>query len=207
MLILILIAGAFAFYIMNAEERERVMRHVRAAAEVLRVAALFFFAAARTFIPALRVRHPLARVTAVVLAAAMVFGIARFTRHTPSDVRPEIERLLAAESRITAIYDSATTQFKLGAMSADSLAQLIERRIKPELQVVKIRVMSLDDVPSEQMVLLTKAREYLRLRDESWQRRAEALRRRNMRALRQVETTERASLAALNEAVEAMKQL
>ena len=106
-----------------------------------------------------------------------------------------------------AIYDAAAAQFRRGTLDSESLARVIERKIKPELQGMRARVMSLDNVRSDQEPLLEKAREYLRLRDESWRLRAEALHRRDMKSLQRVELTERASLAALTAAAEAMKQL
>ena len=98
-------------------------------------------------------------------------------------------------------------QSRLGALDSESLARVIEQKIKPGLQDVRVRVMSLDNVRSDQAPFLEKAREYLRLRDESWRLRADALRRRDMKGLQKVELTERASLAALTAAAQAMKQL
>ena len=63
-----------------------------------------------------------------------------------------------------------------------------------------MRMLSLDDVQREQLVMLEKAKEYVRLREESWRLRAAALQKRDMAALRRVETTERVSLAALDAA-------
>ena len=64
-------------------------------------------------------------------------------------------------------------------------------------------MLSLEGVQREQAVALEKAKEYLRLREESWRLRAAALQQRDMAALRHVETTERVSLAALDAAVQA----
>jgi hypothetical protein len=204
LLLMILVAGGFVFYIMTEEERGRLLRIVREALILLRPVGFFLFCAARTFVPALRAGHRLARAAAVLILVVAVAGLAQLASTPPTDVRPEIERLVAVEARIASIYDKATTQFKLGTLSADALAQVIERRIKPELQVVRIRVMSLENVGSEQQALLAKAKEYLHLRGESWRLRADALHRRNMAALRKVESTERASLAALDAAAAAL---
>jgi len=204
MLFAVLVLGAFAFYIMNAEERERVYRVGRVAGARLRPVGFFFFCAMRTFIPALRARNRQAQTVAAMLGVVATIGVVQAIRTPPTDVRPEIERLVAAEARMTAIYDAATTQFKLGTLSADALAQVIERRIRPELQVVRIRVMSLENVGSEQQAPLAKAKEYLHLRGESWRLRVDALHRRNLAALRKVESTERASLAALAAAAAAL---
>ena len=204
LLLMILVAGGFAFYIMNEEERGRILRIVREVLILLRPVGFFLFCAARTFVPALRAGHRLARAVVVAILFLGVGGLAQLASKPPTDVRPEIERLVAVEARISSMYDRATTQFKLGTMSADALAQVIERKIKPELQVVRIRVMSLENVGSDQQPLLAKAKEYLHLRGESWRLRADALHRRNMAALRKVESTERASLAALAVAAAAL---
>jgi hypothetical protein len=66
-----------------------------------------------------------------------------------------------------------------------------------------MRILALENVQPEQLGMLAKAKEYLQLREESWRMRAAALQKRDMAALRRVETTERASLAALEEAAQA----
>ena len=207
MLLAVLVLAGFAFYIMNRDERVQLMGLVRIALVAGRRIGVLLVAGLRAFVRALRAKNRLAQAGALAMVLAAAVATVRTARTPPADVRPEIAQLLAAEARIASIYDAATTQFKLGALSADSLAQVIERRIKPELQVVRIRIMSLENVRSEQEFLLEKAKEYLRLRGESWRMRADALHRRNMTALRKVESTERASLAALDAAVDAMKRL
>ena len=207
MVIFLLLAGAFAFYIMNTEERNRVMRWIVAAGVVLRRLAVLLLAGLRAWGRAIHARNRLAQAAAIVLLFVASLGTIVLTRPGPVDVRPEIERLLAVESKTTAIYDAAAAQFRLGTLDNESLARLIERKIKPELQGVRVRVMSIDNIRSDQEPMLEKAREYLRLRDESWRLRAEALHRRDLKSLQKVELTERASLAALTAAAEGMKQL
>jgi hypothetical protein len=88
-------------------------------------------------------------------------------------------------------------QFKLGTVSAEGLAQVIESKIAPELQAMQSRLKTLGRVPPEHQPLLAGAEEYLRLRDESWRLRAAALHKSSMPALRKADTAERASLEAL----------
>ena len=83
-------------------------------------------------------------------------------------------------------------------MSAEALAQVIDRSIMPELQAARARLKALEGVPPEHQALVAGAEEYLRLRDESWRFRAEGLRRTNMLRLRQAENAERISLEALH---------
>ena len=90
------------------------------------------------------------------------------------------------------------TQFKLGTVKADALAQVIERKITPELHAMQARLKTLGRVPPEHQPLLASAEEYLKLRDESWRLRAAALHKSSMPALRKAESAERASLEALD---------
>ena len=94
------------------------------------------------------------------------------------------------------MYQTAVTQFKLGTVNAEALAQVIERKITPELQAMQARFKALGRVPPEHQPLVANAEEYLRLRDESWRLRAAALHKSSMPALRKAETAERASLQA-----------
>ena len=131
-----------------------------------------------------------ATVVVAIMSAVPLRGMA--------DVRPEIARVLEVEQRTAATYQAAVTQFKLGTVSPDGLAQVIERKVMPELQAMQTRLKALGRIPAEHQPLLAGAEEYLRLRDESWRLRAAALHKSSMPALRKAETAERASLEALD---------
>jgi hypothetical protein len=131
---------------------------------------------------------------AVTLVVAVVSAV---PLRGMADVRPEISRVLAVEESTASLYRGAVAQFKLGAVSADALAQVIERKITPELHAVQARLKTLGRVPPEHQPLVANAEEYLKLRDESWRLRAAALHKSSMPALRKAETAERASLEAL----------
>ena len=131
-----------------------------------------------------------ATVVIVVASAAPLRGIA--------DVRPEIARLVAAEDRTARAYWAAVDRFRSRQMTAEALAQLIERTIVPELKAAGIRLEGLDGVPPEHQRLVAGAEDYVRVREESWRLRAEGLRKTNMLELRQAENQERASLEALH---------
>jgi membrane associated rhomboid family serine protease len=92
------------------------------------------------------------------------------------DVRPEIQRLVGVENRTAESYRTGAAQFKKGRMTAENLAELIDRTIVPELQAADARINTLRGVPVEDAPRLADAREYLRLRSESWRLRAEGLR-------------------------------
>jgi hypothetical protein len=207
MFFFLLVLAGFAFYVMSTDERKRVLEWLRVASVVLRRVALMVLAGLRMFVQAIQAKNRVAQAIAIALMFAATVGAIQMLREPPTDVRPEIERLLAVESETTAIYDAAAAQFKHGTLDSESLARIIERKIKPQLQMVRVRVMALENVRSDHQQPLEKAREYLRLRDESWRLRADALHRRDMKSLQRVELTERASLAALSAAAAVMKEL
>jgi DMSO/TMAO reductase YedYZ molybdopterin-dependent catalytic subunit len=130
----------------------------------------------------------------VTLVVAAVFAV---PRRGYLDVKPEIARVVAFESRTAGAYDKAVEQFKLGGINADALAQVINGTILPELQSVRLRLKSLDRVPEQHQPIVASAEEYLRLRDESWRLRVEGLHARDMLTLRKADRTEGASLDVL----------
>lgn len=141
---------------------------------------------------------PLRRVvgaTAVALAAIVVWALP--LRGT-ANVRPEIERVIAVEQSTAGTYDAAVAKFRKGWVGAPALAQLIDQTIAPELQKARARIEALQHVPNEQQTLVATTDEFLKLRSESWRLRAEALRKTNMRALREADKREQASLEAFN---------
>jgi hypothetical protein len=204
MLLSLVVIGAFVLYVMNADERDRLRRRLLSLQVTVICLAAHGLDAGARLVRAFRARQFWARLAAAALMVIALASVAGWTLiRPPQDIRQEIEQLVSTETSITATYDTAVAQFRLGRMTAAALAQLIDRRIRPELHVVRMRVVSLEDVQHEQRPMLAKANEYLRLREESWQLRAAALHKRDMAALRRVETTERASLAALAQAVQA----
>jgi hypothetical protein len=114
------------------------------------------------------------------------------------DARPEVTRVLAVEDRTANDYASTVRQFKLGALKGEAVAQMIERRIEPELDQIDARLAALGRVPADQQALVAAAGEYVALRRESWQLRAKGFHKSNMRLLRDADEKERASLAALD---------
>ena len=206
MLLSLLVIGAFVLYVMNSDERDRLRRRLLSLqVALIRLTAQGLDAGAQ-FVRAFRARKVWARAAATVLMVTALTSVAGWTLiRPPQDIRGEIDKLITSEASITATYDTAVAQFKLGATTSRALAQLIDRRIRPELHVVRMRVLALENVQPDQLGMLDKAKEYLQLREESWQMRAAALQKRDMAALRRAETTERTSLAALEEAAQAAK--
>src|SRR6185369_6254866 len=73
---------------------------------------------------------------------------------------------------------TALEDYTEGRMTEQALAADIDRIIAPEIRYMSERLALVDRtmVPQEQRPLLAAAEEYLRLRDESWTLRANALR-------------------------------
>ncbi|HXW04280.1 MAG TPA: rhomboid family intramembrane serine protease [Vicinamibacterales bacterium] len=129
-------------------------------------------------------------------ALAAVLAVCAVPLRGLADVRPEIARVLALEEETTTAYRKAVDQFRLGAVPAEALAQLIDRTIMPELQAARSRLSALAGVPEEHRPIVARADEYLRLRGESWRLRADALHGASMTNLRKADAAERASLDA-----------
>jgi membrane associated rhomboid family serine protease len=143
-------------------------------------------------------RKPPALRTAAALASTLVITVAAaFPLRGFTDVKPELESLVAFETRSATLYEKAVEQFRLGGMSAEALAQVINRTILPDLQAANARINALDRVPSEHRSMIAAAAEYLRLRGESWRLRVEGLHTHSMPTLQKADRTERASLDVL----------
>jgi membrane associated rhomboid family serine protease len=121
-------------------------------------------------------------VGAVVAAACVLALMCGLTLRNIADVKPEINGVLATEERTVAAFQAAVEAFKKGRLRADALAQFVERTIVGDLQKADARLKALRNVPAEDQPLVTDAREYLRLRSESWHARAEAIRATNAEA-------------------------
>jgi hypothetical protein len=72
-------------------------------------------------------------------------------------------------------------------MTAEALASLIDAKISPALHEVDARLEALKRVPAEHQPVVADAREFLRLRSEGWQLRAEGLRKAHLAPARKQE--------------------
>jgi rhomboid protease GluP len=158
-------------------------------------------------------RKPAARPAAYTTAvAAAIVVVCAIPLRGITDVKPELERTVAAEDRIAETYQQAAERFRRNRMTAEALASLIDRTIIPELQVTDARLKALEAVPTEHQPLVADAEEYVRLRSESWRLRSEWLRkagrlpqrgtesalyRTNSKTIAQAEERERAALDTL----------
>jgi membrane associated rhomboid family serine protease len=140
---------------------------------------------------------PTRRELAIVIAGTLVVVAgSAIALGGVADVRPEIQRVIAIEDKTARAYQASVQQFRLGAIKAEALAQVIERSIVPELRAARLRLKAISGVPAEHQPLVAATDEYLRLRDESWRLRAEALNSHSMGMLEQADGAERASLDA-----------
>lgn len=158
-------------------------------------------------------RKPAARPAAYAMAATMVMAVlGALPLRGITDVKPELERTVAAEDRTAGTYQQAAEKFRRNKMTADALAQVIDRTIIPELNVTDARLKALEGVPKEHEPLVANAEEYVRLRSASWRLRSEWLRkagreasrgtesaqyRANSKTIAQAEQSERAALDVL----------
>ena len=168
-------------------------------------------------------REPEANQVGAIFAAACAIAITcALPLRNIADVKPEITGVLATEERTVLVFQTAHQAFKTGRMTAEGLARIAERTIVAQLQAADRRLEVLRNVPVENRPIVTDAREYLRLRTQSWRARAEAIRsanidptasangaadahsrlraearfRSNLAAMGNAETAERASLEA-----------
>ena len=116
-------------------------------------------------------------VAAAMAASAVIAVVCAMPLRNIADVKPEIARAIATEERTAGVYQSAFRSFRKGEITAETLAELAERTIMPELQAVGARLEALRNVPAEYQPLVSDAREFVRLRCQSWRLRADALRR------------------------------
>jgi membrane associated rhomboid family serine protease len=141
-------------------------------------------------------KPPIRRLS-IASAAALVLTIAAAVPiRGIADVRPELARVVEIEAKTAGAYQIAVERFRKGRMSANALADLVDKTIVPELQAMRTRLSEVNGVPDQHQPLVAAADEYLRLRDESWRQRSAALRKSSIPGLREADKTERASLDA-----------
>jgi membrane associated rhomboid family serine protease len=140
---------------------------------------------------------PPARRIAAVMSAVMVVALASTVPlRGITDARPEVDRVISGEEQMAGMYRTAVVRFNEGRIPAGALTRLIDRQIVPEVRTARARLAALTGVPREHRQMVVAAEEYLRLREESWRLRSEALQTTNMATLRKADRTEWDSLEA-----------
>jgi membrane associated rhomboid family serine protease len=148
----------------------------------------------------LRTRKPTAQRLAIVTSATVAIAAAAYVPLRGfTDIRPELTFLIALEEKTASAYEAAVRRFRLGRETPRAMADLIERSILPELEAADARIGALPRVPAAHRPAIATAHDYLRLRNESWRLRVEALGKSDMRLLRKADATEHASLAVLEQ--------
>jgi hypothetical protein len=141
--------------------------------------------------------------TAMATIVAVVGLYAAIVLHRPPNdtvnVRSEIERLIAVESRTADLYEKEVDRFRKGRSTVETLTDVIEKTIVPELHVVALRLRALQEVPLEDQRLIAAAERFLKLRNESWRLRAAALHTSDLPGLRKADIKEEASREAFHQ--------
>jgi len=157
-------------------------------------------------------RGQLQRIGIISAASAIVIIGVAARQSGIDDVRPEVATLTGLERQTAEAYDAEVARYRTRPASENRLVQLIDGSILPQLRATAARLNAFDRVLPEQRQLIENARAYVRLRQESWQLRADGLRqmmtlrsggnkslhKSSEIALRSAEARERAALEALH---------
>ena len=141
----------------------------------------------------------LPRVAAAVAAAAVIVFVLSEPVRGVVDPRADILAVLVMEQRTAARYDGAVARFKKGTVTPRDLAMLIDRTIIPQVKVANLQINALGRVPVEHQDVVADARDYLRLREEAWRSRVQALQKTSMPLLREADKKEQRALRAFDE--------
>ena len=143
-------------------------------------------------------RTPAVRMAATVATMCCVAIVTAVPLRGITDARRDIAAVIETEERTAAAFKSALEEYTEGRMTDQALAGVIDRVVVPELRYVSERLSLVDEtmVPSEQRPQIAAAEEYLKLRDESWTLRANALRSGKMSILWIADRKEALSLEA-----------
>jgi membrane associated rhomboid family serine protease len=127
--------------------------------------------------------------TAVVIAVAATVPVRGIV-----DIRPELRAIVALEDRTVSTYQAAVTRYRAGRMSDQVLASVIEDRILPQFGTARKTLQAKGRVVRRDEPFIADAREYLRLREQSWRLRLDGLTGAGMAKLREAEARERSAL-------------
>jgi rhomboid protease GluP len=144
-------------------------------------------------------RTPAVRMAATVAAMSCVAIVTAVPLRGITDARRDIEAVIDTEDRTAAAFKAAVGDFTEGRMTDTSLAGVIDRVIVPQLHYASERLALVDRqmVPQEQRPSIASAEAYLKLREESWTLRANALRSGKISILWVADRKEALSLEAL----------
>ena len=143
----------------------------------------------------------LAKAMAAVLVVVGLYAATALYRpvNNTTDVRAEIDQVIAVEDRTASLYDKEVIRFRKGRITTAALIDVIDSTIVPELRAAAQRLRALDNVSPEHQRVIAAAEKFLKMRDESWQLRAAALHNSDILGLRNADTKEQASREAFNQ--------
>jgi membrane associated rhomboid family serine protease len=120
---------------------------------------------------------PQPRRVAIGFAVALVASAAvAIEMRGVADVRPELQRLVEVERQTSTAYDAAIGKFRnAGAANTAALTKTIDESIVPQLVAADNRIKKISGVPREDRQMVDDAREYIRMRIESWHLRSQGL--------------------------------
>ena len=133
--------------------------------------------------------------TAVVIAVAAAVPVRGIV-----DIRPELRALVALEDRTVSTYHAAVARYRAGRMTDQVLAAVIAERILPQFGAARktLGTKGKGRVVRQDEPFVTEAREYLRLREQSWRLRLDGLTGAGMAKLREAEARERSALELID---------
>ena len=131
--------------------------------------------------------------TAMVIAVAAAVPVRGIV-----DIRPELRAIVALEDRTVSTYQAAVTRYRAGRMTDQVLAAVIEDRILPQFGTARKTLQAKGRVVRRDEPFIADAREYLRLREQSWRLRLDGLTGAGMAKLREAEAKERSALELID---------
>ena len=144
-------------------------------------------------------RRPTANRVGVTFATSMAIALAAAVPlRGIVDVRPEMRALVAFEDRTAGAYLAVVNRLRAGGTTDAALVAVIKDQILPELDAARTSLRALGRVPSQHQPLVDGAQEYLRLREQSWHLRLDALNGAGMAKLREAEIRERSALEVID---------
>ena len=142
-----------------------------------------------------RLHKPPIRRVATTLAASAYFTVSAVVPLWGiSDVRPVLASIEEIEQRTASAYDAEVNKFRKGRIDRLELADVIERRIIPDLHRGRVALHGLNRTPSDHLSRVQAAEIYTLRRIEGWKIRATALRSSDPKKLRHADAVERAAL-------------
>ena len=144
-------------------------------------------------------KRPLAPVAAATAAVVALVAFVAVPIYGSINIRAQLADVVRLEDRTAGNYRLALKRFtdKRQPVDAVVLAAAIEDTVLPPLADAASAFATTETVASEYLPLVAAAKDYLRMRHESWSMRATALRKGSIPQLQKADTRDQAALRAL----------